>query len=111
MPRLRDTYDIIVSFDVLGTIPNADLILKALAYALRSGGAALINANFDDCGEHPQHLSSNRERFSDLRWDWAVAGSGLRHLSADILIKAPIQWTLPRKLRWDMHRVFPRMLS
>ena len=109
IPDLQQEYDIVLSFDVLEHVPDAERILKALVSALRVGGAALIVASFDDGGDHPQHLSSNRERFSRVPWDWALAGYGLRFNSSGIMVKAPAWWAVPRRIRWGLQSSFPSL--
>ena len=108
-PELVGEYDIIVSFDVLEHVPEAELVLKKLVGALRVGGAGLIVASFEDQGEHPQHLASNIEHFRSLTWDWALVGSGLRFDTPEILVKASNWWSLPRRLRWKVQSKFPNL--
>jgi SAM-dependent methyltransferase len=109
IPALPREYDIVVSFDVLEHLPDAERVLRLLVSALRVGGAALIVAAFADPGDHPQHLLSNRERFSRVPWEWALAGVGLRDTPDKILIKASLLWAAPRKLRWSLQSSFPKL--
>src|SRR5262249_6608537 len=78
LPNIPGTFDVIVSFDVLEHIPNADQVLNGLVCSLRTSGAALIVAAFHDHGDHPQHLQSNINRFNKIPWGFALAGSGLK---------------------------------
>jgi SAM-dependent methyltransferase len=109
LPNLSDRYDVVISFDVLEHVPDAEKVMKRLVRTLRVGGAALIVAAFNDHGEHPQHLASNIDHFSKFAWDWALVGAGLRFDSSGFLIKAPATYAVPRKVRWFLHTNFPNL--
>jgi SAM-dependent methyltransferase len=107
VPSLPMGFDVVISFDVLEHIPNAERILRRLVRSLRIGGVALIVASFEDHGDHPQHLASNIDRFRALAWDWALVGAGLRFHPAGLLTKAPVKYAFPRRIRWLLHSRFP----
>ena len=108
-PALPREFDVVISFDVLEHIPNAELMLKRLVRSLRVGGVALIVASFHDDGDHPQHLPSNIDRFRTLAWDWALVGAGLRFHPSGLLTRAPVNYSLPRRIRWFLHSRFPSL--
>jgi len=107
IPHIPGIFDIVVSFDVLEHIPEAEMVMRRLVQSLRTGGAALIVASFDDHGEHPQHLPSNIDRFRKVPWDWALVGAGLRFEKNGMLVKAPLSYSLPRRVRWLLHSSIP----
>ncbi|MGE0132039.1 MAG: class I SAM-dependent methyltransferase [Blastocatellales bacterium] len=107
IPDLPSGFDVVISFDVLEHVPNAEGVMRRLVRAIRPGGVTIIAACFDDQGEHPQHLESNITRFSKMPWDWALAGAGLQFISSGVLVKAPAWQAIPRKIRWRLHNSLP----
>jgi 2-polyprenyl-3-methyl-5-hydroxy-6-metoxy-1,4-benzoquinol methylase len=109
LPDLPAGFDVLICFDVLEHVPDAEKMLKRLVRSLRVGGVALIVTSFADEGDHPQHLACNIERFKRMAWDWALVGAGLRFHPSGLLVKVSARHAVPRKVRWLLHSKFPRL--
>ncbi len=107
VPILPKGFDVLICFDVLEHIPDAERMLKRLVGSLRVGGGALIVVSFQDHGDHPHHLECNIDRFNKFAWDWALAGAGLRSHPPGLLTRARAKYALPRRVRWFLHSRFP----
>ena len=74
-----ESFDVVVSFDVLEHLTHPVEVSRLLARAVRrGGGAALVAAFGHDEGDHPHHLSERASTLIGHRFDLWLEAWGLR---------------------------------
>ncbi len=81
IPRLAQTYDLVVAFDVFEHLPDPMLAVRTLIASLRSHGIFVQTTDFGEEIDHPMHLHANTLQFSGPRWNLWLTSLPLRSWS------------------------------
>ena len=101
----RNSWDAIVSFDVLEHLVNPSAVARVLVNALELGGGAAVVASFGRDDEHPQHLHDGVQKFGGYRWSLYFQTLDMRHLGNDVYVKVNGLQLLLRRVRYRLWRM------